>query len=36
MKLFEDNFYRLGDDERIHKRNRIKVTVLGQQDLLPE
>jgi tritrans,polycis-undecaprenyl-diphosphate synthase [geranylgeranyl-diphosphate specific] len=35
MKLFEENFYRLGDDERIH-RNRIKVTVIGQRDLLPE
>ncbi len=34
MKLFEENFYRLGDDERIHKHN-IKVTVLGQKDLLP-
>jgi tritrans,polycis-undecaprenyl-diphosphate synthase [geranylgeranyl-diphosphate specific] len=34
MKLFEDNFYRLGDDERIHKHH-IKVTVLGQRDLLP-
>jgi tritrans,polycis-undecaprenyl-diphosphate synthase [geranylgeranyl-diphosphate specific] len=34
MKLFEDNFYRLGDDERVH-RHHIKVTVLGQRDLLP-
>jgi tritrans,polycis-undecaprenyl-diphosphate synthase [geranylgeranyl-diphosphate specific] len=35
MKLFEDNFYRLGDDERVH-RHQIKVTVLGQKDLLPD
>ncbi len=34
MKIFEENFYRLGDDERIHK-HQIKVTVLGQVDLLP-
>jgi len=35
MKLFQDNFYRLGDDERVH-RHHIKVTVLGQKDLLPD
>jgi tritrans,polycis-undecaprenyl-diphosphate synthase [geranylgeranyl-diphosphate specific] len=35
MKLFEENFRKLGDDERIHKYG-IKVTVLGQRDLLPE
>lgn len=35
MKMFSDNFYRLGDDERIHK-HEIKVTVLGQRDLLPD
>ncbi len=35
MKLFEDNFYRLGDDERIH-RQRTKITVLGQKELLPQ
>lgn len=35
MRMFEENFYKLGDDERIHK-NRIKVTVLGQRELLPE
>jgi len=34
MKLFEDNFYKLGDDERIHK-HKIKVSVLGQMELLP-
>jgi tritrans,polycis-undecaprenyl-diphosphate synthase [geranylgeranyl-diphosphate specific] len=34
MKLFEDNFIRLGDDERVH-RHKIKVTVLGQRDVLP-
>jgi tritrans,polycis-undecaprenyl-diphosphate synthase [geranylgeranyl-diphosphate specific] len=35
MRLFEENFYRLGDDERVH-RHQIKVTVLGQKDLLPD
>ncbi len=35
MNLFEENFRKLGDDERIHK-HKIKVTVLGQRDLLPE
>jgi tritrans,polycis-undecaprenyl-diphosphate synthase [geranylgeranyl-diphosphate specific] len=33
--LFEKNFYLLGDDERVHK-NEIKVTMLGQRELLPE
>jgi len=35
LDLFEENFRKLGDDERIHKY-KIKVTVLGQRDLLPE
>lgn len=35
MDLFEENFYKLGDDERIHK-HRIRVSVLGQMELLPE
>jgi tritrans,polycis-undecaprenyl-diphosphate synthase [geranylgeranyl-diphosphate specific] len=35
MKLFEESFLKLADDQRIHK-NRIKVTVLGQRELLPE
>jgi tritrans,polycis-undecaprenyl-diphosphate synthase [geranylgeranyl-diphosphate specific] len=35
MKLFVENFHRLGDDERVH-RHQIKVTVLGQKDLLPD
>jgi len=35
MKLFEDNFYKLGDDERIHK-HKIRVSVLGQMELLPD
>jgi tritrans,polycis-undecaprenyl-diphosphate synthase [geranylgeranyl-diphosphate specific] len=34
MTMFEENFYKLGDDERIH-RYGIKLTVLGQRDLLP-
>ena len=35
LDLFEKNFYLLGDDKRVHN-NKIKVTVLGQLDLLPE
>ncbi|HOQ25830.1 MAG TPA: polyprenyl diphosphate synthase, partial [Methanomassiliicoccaceae archaeon] len=35
MQMFEENFYRLGKDERVH-RHGIKVRVLGQRDLLPE
>ncbi|NLK25917.1 MAG: di-trans,poly-cis-decaprenylcistransferase [Euryarchaeota archaeon] len=35
MDLFEENFYRLGDDERVH-RHGIKVSAIGQRDLLPE
>ena len=35
LDLFEKNFYRLGDDKRVHK-NKIRVSVLGQLDLLPE
>jgi len=35
MHMFEENFYKLGDDERIHK-DKIRVTVLGQRELLPE
>ncbi len=34
MRLFKENFYRVGDDERVHK-NGIRVRVLGQKDLLP-
>jgi tritrans,polycis-undecaprenyl-diphosphate synthase [geranylgeranyl-diphosphate specific] len=35
MSMFEENFYKLGDDKRLHD-NGIRVTVLGQRDLLPE
>ena len=35
MKMFELNFYKLGDDKRLHD-NGIRVTVLGQKELLPE
>lgn len=35
MGMFVANFRRLGDDERVH-RNRIRVRVLGQKELLPE
>ena len=33
--MFEENFYKLGDDKRLHD-NGIRVTVLGQRELLPE
>jgi len=35
MQLFEDNFYKLGDDERVH-RHQIRVKVIGERDELPE
>jgi tritrans,polycis-undecaprenyl-diphosphate synthase [geranylgeranyl-diphosphate specific] len=35
LNLFEKNFYLLGDDKRVHK-HKIKVTVLGEIDLLPK
>jgi tritrans,polycis-undecaprenyl-diphosphate synthase [geranylgeranyl-diphosphate specific] len=35
MNLFEENFRKLGDDKRIHK-HQIRVSVLGQRELLPE
>ncbi len=35
MDLFEENFLKLAEDQRIHK-HKIKVTVLGQRELLPE
>jgi tritrans,polycis-undecaprenyl-diphosphate synthase [geranylgeranyl-diphosphate specific] len=35
MDLFEINFLRLAEDERIHKHH-IKLTVIGQTELLPE
>jgi len=35
MRMFVQNFRRLGDDERVHK-NKIRVKVLGQRDLLPK
>ena len=35
MDLFEENFRKLGDDKRIHKHG-IRVSVLGQKELLPE
>ncbi len=34
MALFKENFYRVGDDERVH-RHGIRVRVLGQRHLLP-
>lgn len=34
MRLFKENFYRVGDDERVHKHG-IRVRVLGQRHLLP-
>jgi tritrans,polycis-undecaprenyl-diphosphate synthase [geranylgeranyl-diphosphate specific] len=35
MHIFEENFIKLGDDERIQKHG-IRLTVLGQRELLPE
>jgi tritrans,polycis-undecaprenyl-diphosphate synthase [geranylgeranyl-diphosphate specific] len=35
MRLFEDNFRRMADDERVHK-HRIRVRAIGQRDLLPK
>jgi len=35
MRMFIDNFRRLGDDDRVHK-NKIRVRVLGQRELLPK
>jgi len=35
MALFEENFVKIATDDRIHK-NKIRVSVLGQKDLLPE
>jgi tritrans,polycis-undecaprenyl-diphosphate synthase [geranylgeranyl-diphosphate specific] len=35
MDLFEENFLKLAKDERIHKHH-IRLTVIGQIDLLPE
>ncbi|MEM3396332.1 MAG: polyprenyl diphosphate synthase [Thermoplasmata archaeon] len=35
IKLFEENFRKLGDDERVHKHG-IKVRVIGRRDLLPD
>lgn len=35
MRMFVENFRRLGDDQRVHK-HKIKVRVLGQRELLPK
>lgn len=35
MSLFEESFLKIARDDRVHK-NRVKVTVLGQKELLPE
>jgi len=35
MHIFEENFNKLGEDERMHKHG-IKLSVLGQRELLPE
>jgi tritrans,polycis-undecaprenyl-diphosphate synthase [geranylgeranyl-diphosphate specific] len=34
MRLFEENFRSMADDERVH-RHRIRVRAIGQLDLLP-
>ena len=35
MEMFEENFRSLGDEERVHK-NKIRVKILGDRDLLPQ
>lgn len=35
MSMFEENFRRVGDDERVHK-HRIRIRAIGQIDSLPE
>ena len=35
MALFEKSFREVGDDERVHK-NKIRLRILGQRDLLPD
>jgi len=35
MRLFEESFYKAGDDERIHK-HQIRIRALGMIDILPE
>ncbi|MBA3046149.1 MAG: di-trans,poly-cis-decaprenylcistransferase [Candidatus Thermoplasmatota archaeon] len=35
MKLFEESFYNVADDERVH-RNKIRIRALGMIDSLPE
>ena len=34
MKLFEENFYKVGDDERVH-RHQIRIKALGMLTMLP-
>ena len=34
MGLFEDNFRKMAEDERVHK-HRIRIRAIGQRDLLP-
>ncbi len=35
MKMFEENFRKVGDDERVHKHG-IRIRAIGQIDTLPE
>lgn len=35
MRLFEEDFMKIATDDRVHK-NKIRVSVLGQKELLPE
>ena len=35
MRMFEENFKKVGDDERVHK-HRIRIKAIGQIDMLPE
>ena len=34
MQLFEENFYKVGDDERVHK-HKIRIRALGMLNMLP-
>ena len=35
MRMFEENFRKVGDDERVHKHN-IRIKAIGQIEMLPE
>ena len=35
MRMFEENFRKVGDDERVHK-HRIRIKAIGQIEILPD